>query len=116
VSSLLGLPIPTTDGIDLKPLIDGRATAVRDFLLAEYHPRQDASLYNQSVITKDWRFTRYPNEPSWGELFDLRDDPWEHWTLFGEEEFSGEARRLNSVLDQALPPRPLIPNEVLGAY
>ena len=116
VASLLRLPAPATDGIDLKPLIDGRATAVRDFLLAEYHPRRDACLYNQSVITKDWRFTRYPNEPAWGELFDLRDDPWEHWNLFGEKEFSGQARKLNSVLDQALPARPLIPNEVLGAY
>ncbi|RWD29449.1 sulfatase-like hydrolase/transferase [Mesorhizobium sp.] len=116
IASLLGLPAPATDGIDLKPLIEGRVYNVRDFLFAEYHPRRDASLYNQSVISKEWRFTRYPNQPAWGELFDLREDAWEHWNLFSEQAFSAQLRALNAVLDQRLPPQPLIINEVLGAY
>jgi arylsulfatase len=116
IASLLGLPAPITDGIDLTPLIDGRTASVREFLFAEYHPRRDACLYNQSIVSPEWRFTRYPNQPSWGELFDLRDDPWEHWNLFGEKEFCERARILNSVLDQRLPPQPLIANEILGAY
>ncbi|TIU89190.1 MAG: arylsulfatase, partial [Mesorhizobium sp.] len=100
----------------LLPLIEGRVYNVRDFLFAEYHPRRDASLYNQSVISKEWRFTRYPNQPAWGELFDLREDAWEHWNLFSEQAFSAQLRALNAVLDQRLPPQPLIINEVLGAY
>lgn len=116
IASLLGLPAPTTDGVDLKPLIDGRAKMVRDFLFAEYHPRRDACLYNQSVISREWRFTRYPNQPQWGELFDLSADPWEHWNLFGEKEFAVQARALNAVLDRRLPPQPLVENEILGAY
>ena len=116
IASLLGLPAPATDGVDLKPLIDGQIADIRDFLFAEYHPRRDAELYNQSVISREWRFTRYPNQPAWGELFSLRDDPWEHWNLFAEKEFRDQARKLDSVLDQRLPPQPLIPNEVLGAY
>ena len=116
IASLLGLPAPATDGVDLKPLIDGRVADVRDFLFAEYHPRRDACLYNQSVVSKDWRFTRYPNQPEWGELFDLGEDPWEHWNLFPEQAFSAQARALNAVLDRRLPPQPLIVNEVLGAY
>lgn len=116
LASLLRLPAPDTDGLDLTPLIKGQVTDIRDFLFAEYHPRRDDRLYNQSIISREWRFTRYPNEPAWGELFNLRDDPWEHWNLFDESKFSSQARKLNSILDQDLSPKPLIPNEVLGAY
>ncbi|TIN14846.1 MAG: DUF229 domain-containing protein [Mesorhizobium sp.] len=116
IASLLGLPAPATDGTDLKPLIDGRVADVRDFLFGEYHPRRDPCLYNQSIISKEWRFTRYPNQPAWGELFDLREDPWEHWNLFPERALGAQARALSAVLDRRLPPQPLMVNEVLGAY
>ena len=116
IASLLEVPMPVTDGIDLTPILRGTRADVREFLFAEYHPRKDAVLYNQTVISKRWRYTHYPNEPAWGELFDLETDPWEHWNLCTEEGFTAQVEQLRSVLRHNLPPQPVIEREVLGAY
>lgn len=116
IASLLAVPAPPTDGLDLTPIIDGRARDLREFLFAEYHPRKDASLYNQTIVSKRWRYTRYPDEPAWGELFDLEADPWEHWNLFAEPQFHAQSQALDTLLRKNLPPMPLIESEVLGAY
>jgi arylsulfatase len=110
------VPAPPTDGLDLTPIIDGRARDLREFLFAEYHPRKDASLYNQTIVSKRWRYTRYPDEPAWGELFDLEADPWEHLNLFAEPQFHAQSQALDTLLRKNLPPMPLIESEVLGAY
>lgn len=116
LASLLGVRPPATDGLDLAPVIRGQATDVREFLLAEYHPRADPRLYNQTFVSKEWRFTRYLHEPGWEELFDLKADPWEHWNLGIDDRFKALISLLTSVLDLQFPPMPRIPNEVLGAY
>ncbi len=117
IASLLGVPAPPTDGLDLTPIIEGRAADVRDFLFAEYHPRKDACLYNQTIISKTWRFTRYPNEPAWGELFDL-ESPIRGSTGISSWRNSPKGRPISwtSILDRDLPPQPVVPGEILGAY
>ena len=104
------------EGLDLSGILTGRSQEVRDHLLAEYHPRADSRVYNQTVITDRWRYTCYPNEPSWGELFDLESDPWEHWNLFGEPGFHDKSAGLHGMLDARMPAAPNAGEAVLGAY
>ncbi|WP_153495335.1 sulfatase [Sinorhizobium meliloti] len=115
-ASLLVGEKPASDGMDLTPLLTGLPGFSRDYLFAEYHPRKDAELYNQTIVSKDWRFTRYPNRGEWGELFDLASDPFEHRNLFYDDGHDTPVRDLDDVLSRHMPPRPEIPNEVLGAY
>ena len=104
------------EGLDLSGILTGRSQQVRDHLFAEYHPRADSRVYNQTVITDRWRYTCYPNEPSWGELFDLESDPWEHWNLFGEPGFGNRAAGLRGKIESQLPSAPNAGEAVLGAY
>lgn len=103
-------PFETADGVDLT------TAPRRDCLFAEYHPRADADLYNQSIITPDWRLTHYPNQPSWGELFDLNADPGEHWNLFHEESSAEIRASLGERLQAEFPPQQHIKSEIWGAY
>lgn len=114
--SLLGVTPGASDGLDLSPLLAGTCQDVRDELFAEYHPRQDHSLYNRSLITKDWRYTCYPNHPEWGELFDLRADPWEHHNLLGETDQQARSQALQRRLDQDFPTSPEVTAEILAPY
>ena len=79
-------------------------------------PRADPRVYNQTVITDRWRYTCYPNEPSWGELFDLESDPWEHRNLFGEPGLTNLAAGLRGTIASQLPSAPDAGETVLGAY
>jgi arylsulfatase len=115
-ASLLDLPPPVTDGQNLTELMRSAKGSVRDCLFAEYHPRRDPWLYNQTIITDAWRCTIYPDKPEWGELFDLNNDPWEHRNVCGGARYEEVFTKLTSVLYQKLPPRNYISNEVLGAY
>ena len=114
-SMLTGKNVPV-DGLDMSAMLQGRSSSIRDYLFAEYHPRRDEELYNQTIVSKDWRLTLYPNNSAWGELFDLRADPWEHRNLFAERPDSAPVEEMTSTLMKSMPPKPTIPNEVLGAY
>lgn len=115
-ASLFGLEPAQTEGLDISGILQGRQQQVRDHLFAEYHPRADARVYNQTVITQDWRYTRYPNEPSWGELFDRHGDPGEHHNRFGEPGMAPVVARLHAMLQAHMPPAPAAGTQVLGAY
>lgn len=114
LSSLLGAgAFGGTDGIDLT---DASAASRRDCLFAEYHPRKDAALYNQTIITDRWRFTHYPNRPGWAELFDRAADPGEHWNLAGEPSCADVVSELAGRLAKEFPPQPDVAARVWGAY
>jgi arylsulfatase len=102
--------------VSTSALLHGRTTSARDYLFAEYHPRRDDELYNQTIISKDWRLTLYPNRDGWGELFDLRTDPWEHRNLFEDKPDDAPVAEMRATLIQRMPPKPKIRNQVLGAY
>ncbi|PZO79663.1 MAG: arylsulfatase [Mesorhizobium amorphae] len=111
LAALLDAPsFETRDGFDLT------SHRARECLFAEYHPRADADLYNHSIITRDWRLTLYPNQHSWGELFDLNADPGEHWNLFHEKSCAETRSLLERLLLEGLPPQPHIQSNIWGAY
>ncbi len=116
LTALFDLESVPNEGLDLSGILKGRDRDVRERLFAEYHPRSDTRVYNQTVITDRWRFTFYPNEPAWGELFDLESDPWEHCNLFAEQHVQTTVEQMRDMLQSRLPAAPQAGAPVLGAY
>lgn len=101
-----------TEGQSLMPLLDGRAETLRDHLFAEYHPRGMLHLYNQTIRTQQWRMTLYPEHADWGELFDLKSDPYENCNRFLDSSLETVKRELGQTLHREFPPHPVIPQRV----
>ncbi|WP_343563780.1 sulfatase family protein [Kiloniella sp. b19] len=85
-------------------------------IFCEYHPRVDRGLYNQTVITKNWRLTIYPLNQEWGELFDRRNDPNEHENLFSDEKFAAVRDELILKIQRDWPARPDAGGEMIAVY
>lgn len=96
------------DGLSLVPLLDGQPAQMRETLYGEYHPRSQKKIYNQTILTNKWRLTLYPQQPGWGELFDLKIDPHECNNLYADKEYISIIRNLSERLHQEFPPQPQV--------
>lgn len=100
------------DGHTLTSVFNGNSSCYRDTVYSEYHPRsKKAELYNQTIQSKKWRLTIYPNNSQWGELFDLEKDPFEHKNLYSDAKYKTVVRRLKQNLNNDFPSQPTINNE-----
>lgn len=105
------------DGQSLKPLLSGQRDFLREIIFSEYHPRSQAiQLYNQTVQSIKWRFTVYPENHEWGELFDLEQDPFEHTNLFSEPEYTTIIQELAQHFNQHFLPRPMVTAERIAKW
>ncbi len=116
VLDFAGVPCPTGDGQSLRSLLEGRVPSVRDYLFTEYHPRNRAfaAVYNQTVVTRNWRLSIYPCNREWDELFDLREDPDEHHNLRGEIDAS--PAELGELLSDEFPPMAKVDAEQIARW
>ncbi|MCU4157876.1 sulfatase-like hydrolase/transferase [Carboxylicivirga sp. A043] len=74
--SLAGLDAPRCmTGVDQKTVWKGDVESLRNNVLVENH-QQPYSLYQKQLITERYKLTTYMNH-SYGELFDLKNDPGE---------------------------------------
>jgi len=109
---MAGIPYETEtfDGQTLGPFLKGRKVPEvgREVIFGEYHPRSPQKLYNQTIQTKKWRLTLYPQQPTWGEFFDLQADPHECNNLFADEQYTFIIKELSSKLHNAFPPQPTV--------
>ena len=101
------------DGISLSPMLEDEMNSLRDYDFGEYHPTCRTDVYNQTVRTKQWRFTLYPNRPEWGELYCLDEDPCERLNRFGDQDTRNIQNHLKAVLNEKFPPHPFVDNECL---
>ncbi len=117
-AELLELADPDTDGVSMVPLLDGRASAIREYTFAEYRPRAVAKQYNQSIVTSHARLTVYPQAPDdgWGEYFDHSADPGEHRNLYSTPASQADVAALRERLVSEFPAMPDVPGTVLGFY
>lgn len=99
-------------GQSILPWIDGRAQSPREHLFAEYHPRGMPHLYNQTIRTRRWRMTLYPEHEDWGELFDLDADPYENHNIFVDSSSKITKRELGDILRSEFAPHPVIAQRV----
>jgi arylsulfatase A-like enzyme len=112
---LAGVDTGTTefDGQSLVSVLSGNDDGFRLYNFGEYHPTAKPELYNQTVSTRRWRLTRYPARPQWGELFDLENDPGEHFNLFNEPGHEKLIDELSGILETNFPPQPEVDNTAL---
>ncbi len=112
---LAGLPAgrQSFDGQSMLPLLTGQGGWQRDANFGEYHPTARPELYNQSIRTKHWRLSIYPDSPQWGELFDLTADPNEHVNLFDDPALKNTRLVLADQLAARFPPQRTVDNKVL---
>ena len=101
------------DGASMAPMLNSRGVTIRDYNFGEYHPSVKPELYNQTVSTERWRYTHYPQNSSWGELFDLVNDPAERNNLFGDSGYDRTKKELSAVLKADFPAMESVENELL---
>jgi choline-sulfatase len=77
-----GLP-PHVKNFSLRPLLEGRTTPWRDFLVTEHH----LIGHGRMVRSKDFKYVRYEEDPV-EMLFDIRKDPWETRNLYDHPEYA----------------------------
>lgn len=104
------------DGVSLRPALGGRANGVRRERFAEYHAVLLPEVYNQTIETREWRLTVYPHHSTWGELFDLSDDPGEHRNLFHDSSMRERIESMRQRLLDVLPPHPKGVVELIAKY
>ena len=97
--ALCGLPaLETSDGNDISHLLRGDEGAVRQIAVTEF-------AWSKSVRKGDWRLVWYPREmfadtypDGFGELYNLRDDPWEMRNRFFEPDCREKVAELRADL------------------
>jgi len=94
VCDLAGAKIPEgLDGKSLKPVIEGKATGVRDTLFLSYRDVQRA------VRDSRWKLIRYP-QVNVTQLFDLQTDPHEITSLADKPEHAERIKSLTAEMER----------------
>ena len=104
------------DGQSMLPLLKGESGWERDATFGEYHPTAKPELYNQTIRTKKWRLSIYPDSPQWGELFDLEVDRDEHNNLYYDDAYKDIRGELASRLAAEFPPQRSVDNPLLSKW
>nr|MDO8113388.1 sulfatase-like hydrolase/transferase [Candidatus Sigynarchaeota archaeon] len=80
---LLGLPVPERmTGVDQSQVWLGKNESARDHVLVEMH-HSPALVHVKTYVNKRYKITAY-NEATYGELFDLQEDPGEKHNLWND--------------------------------
>ena len=99
LTQLCGLPwLETSDGYDISHLLRGENGEVREIAVTEFSN-------SKSVRKSDWRLVWYPKDmfkdkypDGFGELYNLKDDPWEMHNLYFEPEHQDKIAELRTDL------------------
>ena len=109
IAALAGVLAPGAEGRSLLPILDGRATVVReDFLIEHLEYRSDRGLPDPptycAVRTREHLFVHYATGEE--ELYDLARDPWELENLASNPDHREELAALRHRTKQLCRPKP----------
>ena len=86
VLSFCGISIPRTmTGVDQSKVWTGQADSVRDHIICENH-HEPSSIHLKTFVGRRYKITVYFNQ-TYGELFDLQEDPQETNNLWDDPEY-----------------------------
>jgi choline-sulfatase len=108
-----GIPAPPdARGRSLRPLLENKAAAWREFVAAEVR------ITGRVIRTADFKYVNFENDPV-EQLFDMKNDPWEMKNLYEDPKYADVMAQHRKLLRQwnaslkpttptpeALPPRP----------
>jgi len=98
--SLIGVPAPIIQAMDLTPQLEDDARSGRAYLLSEFHGLR--FLYSQRMLVSDdgWKFIFTPGD--YDELYNLNDDPFEMCNLIAQSKVSPETKLHLDIMSSAL--------------
>ncbi|MFO7870139.1 MAG: sulfatase-like hydrolase/transferase [Kiritimatiellia bacterium] len=99
LTRLCGLPdLETSDGRDISGLLEGGSGELREVAVTEF-------AWSKSIRKGDWRMVWYPKEmfaeeypDGFGQLYNLKEDPWEMKNLYFESEHAGRVKEMRADL------------------
>lgn len=95
VCALTGINVPMgLDGRNLAPIIQGRSSSVRDYVLTAYRDVQRA------VRNDRWKLIRYP-KINRSQLFDLQNDPFEQHDLADDPNMAEKLAEMTALMKRA---------------
>ena len=100
---------PHSLGRSLRPLLERKDTAWREFVVSEHH------VVGRMVRTEQFKFVEYADDPV-VQLFDMHADPWEKRNLYQEANYASVIRDHRKLLaDWTKRLRPVPPSPLPGA-
>lgn len=89
-----GIPQPPhARGASLRPLLEGKDAAWREFVTAEVRET------GRMIRTARYKYVRFEGDPV-EQLFDMKEDPWETANLYESARHADEIRRHRKLLDE----------------
>ena len=107
LADLLGFPVPgLVQGVSCANVLSGTRSEIRDSVLTEFHDeyRQQGMMtpFNVKCIHHDrWKLVHYGHR-SYGELYDLAEDPEEFHNLHSDAGYRNTVRELEALLTDEL--------------
>ena len=105
-------PPPHALGRSLRPLLEGKPTAWREFVVSDHHlNRGRTASAGHAVRTERFKYVRYAGDPV-EQLFDMQADPWETKNLYEAAQFADVVQAHRKLLDgwqarlKTVPPSP----------
>ncbi|MHB8901749.1 MAG: sulfatase family protein [Thermoguttaceae bacterium] len=93
LSDYAGLdPPPDSKGRSLRPLLEQKSVAWRDFVSSEHH------IDGRMLRTAQYKYVRYAGDPV-EQLFDMKADPWEMQNLYDDPRLADVVRDHRKMLD-----------------
>ena len=86
-------PPPEVLGRSVRPLLEGRATEWREFVVA------DVQVVGRMLRTAQYKYVRYQGDPV-EQLFDMQADPWETANLYDQAQYGDVMARHRKLLDE----------------